>query len=163
VWRAAAGVIVVLVLAACAEYLGTSFSEIAPPEIAGLELRAGAQCNLETVNGARPGAPWQLSRQYRVQFAGWALDAASLSSTDWLVVRLTRAGGGARYYAATWARTLRDDVARELGTGAASTRSGFELIATLQQVAPGPYDIDVIVGTPTGPVWCPTGRQLVAL
>src|SRR6266550_6660064 len=119
-----------LALTACAEYLGTSFSEIAPPEIAGSEVRAGARCALETVNGAQPGAPWQLSRHHRVRFNGWALDGATLSSTDWLIVQLTKTGGGRHYYAATWARAPRDEVARELGAGAASTRSGFELVGT---------------------------------
>ena len=94
---------------------------------------------------------------------GWALDGASLSSSDWLVVQLTQAGGGKRYYATTWARSLRGDVARELGAAAATARSGFELTGTLQQVPPGTYDIDVVVGGPAGPAWCPTGQKLVAV
>ena len=155
--------LIVVSLAACAEYLGTSFSEIVPPEIAGGETRPGARCGLEMVNRAQPGAPWQLSRRHRVDFHGWALDGATLSTSDWLVVALTNAGGGKRYYATTWARGPREDVARELGAGAASARPGFDLIATLQLVPPGTYDIDVVLGTPAGPVSCSTGRQLVAV
>jgi len=150
-------------LAACADYLGTSFSEIAPPEIAGLDVRPGAGCYLERVNGADPGAPWRVSRQHRVLFEGWAIDGATLTSSDWLVVQLTKAGGGKRYYATTWARAPRADVAAALGAGAASARPGFDLGATLQQVPPGAYEIDLIVGAPTGPVSCATGRQLVAV
>jgi hypothetical protein len=150
-------------LAACAEYLGTSFSEIAPPEIAGRDVRPGARCNLEAINGAQPGAPWQLSRRHAVNLHGWALDGATLSTSDWLVVQLTPAGGGKRYYATTWARGPREDVARELGSGAASARSGFDLTGTLQQVPPGTYDVDVVLGAPTGPVSCATGRQLIAV
>ncbi len=157
----AAAVVAAFVLAACAEYLGTSFSEIAPPEIAGREVRDGARCALETVNNAPPGAPWRLSRQRRVIFHGWAIDGASLSTSVWLVVQLT--GGGKRYYATAWARGPRDDLVRELGTGAANAKSGFELIGTLQLVTPGTYDIDLIVGAPAGPVSCATGRQLVAI
>ena len=159
----AAAVLVACALAACAEYLGTSFSEIAPPEIAGRDVGGGARCWLETVNGAQPGAPWQVSRQHRVILRGWALDGTSLSSSDWIVVQLTKTGGGKRYYATTWARSLRDDVARELGAGAANARSGFELTGTLQQVPPGTYDIDLVVGGPAGPVSCPTGQKLVAV
>jgi hypothetical protein len=159
----AAVLVAACALAACAEYLGTSFSEIAPPEIAGREVRPGASCWLETVNGAPPGEPWQLSRRHRATLHGWALDGATLSSSDWLVVRLTKAGGGERYYATTWARGPRDDVARELGAGAASARPGFDLIGTLHQVPPGLYDIDLVIGAPSGPVSCATGRQLVAI
>jgi hypothetical protein len=155
-------VALVAVLAACAEYLGTSFSEITPPEIAGRDVGAGARCALETVNGARPGAPWQLSRQHRVVFYGWALDGASLSTSDWLVVRLTGVDGK-RYYATTWARAPRDDVARELGTGPGIVRPAFDLTGTLQQVPPGTYGIDLIVGAPAGPVSCATGHRLVAV
>jgi hypothetical protein len=155
--------LVVVSLAACAEYLGTSFSEIVPPEIAGSETRPGARCWLESVNRAQPGAPWQLSRRHRVDFHGWAIDGATLSTSDWLIVALTKAGGGKRYYATTWARGPRDDVARELGAGAAAARPGFDLVATLQLVPPGTYDIDVVLGTPAGPVSCPTGRQLIAI
>ena len=159
----AAAILGFSLLAACAEYLGTSFSEIPPPEIAGRDVRPGARCWLETVNNTQPGAPWQLSRGHRVNFRGWALDGATLSSSDWLVVALTKAGGGKRYYATTWARATRDDVARELGAAAASARPGFDLTGTLQQVQPGTYDIDVVVGAPEGPVSCATGRQLVAM
>ena len=159
----AAAVVAAFALAACAEYLGTSFSEIAPPEIAGREVHDGAHCALETVNNAPPGAPWQLSRQRRVTFHGWAIDGASLSTSDWLVLQLTGAGGGKRYYATAWARGPRDDLVRELGAGAANARSGFDLIGTLQLVTPGTYDIDLIVGAPAGPVSCATGRQLVAV
>lgn len=159
----AAAVVAAFALAACAEYLGTSFSEIAPPEIAGREVHDGARCALETVNNAQPGAPWRLSRQHRVTFRGWAIDGASLSTSDWLVVQLTGTGGGKRFYATAWTRGPRDDVVRELGTGAANARSGFELIGTLQLVPPGTYDIDLIVGAPAGPVSCATGRQLVAV
>ena len=161
-WRAAL-VAAACALAACAEYLGTSFSQIAPPEIAGRDAPAGARCYLETVNGAPPGAPWRLSRQHRVHFRGWAIDGPTLSTTDWLVVRLTQAGGGARYYALTWARGNREDVGRELGAGPGIVRAGFELTGTLQQVPPGSYDIDVIIGTPDGPASCATGNQLVAV
>ena len=154
---------VVLALAACAEYLGTSFSEIAPPEIAGRDVQAGARCWLEAVNGAAPGAPWQVSRQHRIHLAGWAIDGLSLTNSEWLVVRLAKAGGGARYYAVTWARSNRDDVARELGAGPGIGRAGFDLKGTLQQVPPGTYDIDVIIGAPGGPASCATGRQLVAV
>lgn len=169
-WRRAASrrhratvAVAFLSLAACAEYLGTSFSEIAPPELAGRDVRAGARCALETVNGARPAAPWQLSRQHRVIFYGWALDGATLSTSDWLVVRLTGIVGGKRYYAITWARAPREDVARELGTGPGIARPAFDLTGTLQQVPPGTYDIDIIIGAPAGPVSCATGRQLVAV
>jgi hypothetical protein len=155
--------LVVFGVAACAEYLGTSFSEIVPPEIAGRDVRPGARCGLETVNRAQPGEPWQLSRRHRVDFHGWAIDGATLSSSDWLVVALTKAGGGKRYYATTWARGPREDVARDLGAGAAAARPGFDLAATLQLVPPGTYDIDVVLGTPSGPVSCPTGRQLIAI
>ena len=150
-------------LAACAEYLGTSFSQIAPPEIAGRDVRAGARCGLESINGALAGAPWQVSRNHRVTFHGWALDPATLSSSDWLVVALARPGGGERYYAVTWARSGRDDVARELGAAARAARPGFDLAGTLHQVPPGTYDIDVVIGAPEGPVSCATGRQLVAV
>jgi len=150
-------------LAGCAEYLGTSFSEIAPPEIAGREVRAGARCGLETVNGVQPGAPWQLSRQRRVTLHGWAIDGASLTSSDWLVVQLKGAGGGKRYYATTWARGPRGDLAGVLGAGVVNARPAFDLIGTLQQVPPGTYDVDVILGAPSGPVSCETGRQLVAV
>jgi len=163
VFARAAALAAFCALAACAEYLGTSFSQIAPPEIAGRDVRPGARCGLEAVNGAPPGAPWQLSRQHRVALHGWALDAATLSSSDWLVVRLTKAGGGERYYATTWARGPRDDVAREFGAGAASARPGFDLIGTLQQVPPGLYDIDLLIGAPAGSVSCATGRQLAAI
>lgn len=152
-----------LALAACAEYLGTSFSEIVPPEFAGRELRPGARCDLETVNRARPGEPWQLSRQRRVDFHGWAIDDATLSTSDWLVVALTKAGGGKRYYATTWARGPREDVVRDLGAGAAAARPGFDLAATLHMVPIGTYDIDIVLGTPTGPVSCSTGRRLIAM
>ena len=161
--RRVAAFVAAFALAACAEYLGTSFSEIAPPEIAGRDVRPGAKCWLETVNGAQPGVPWQLSRQHRVIFRGWALDGATLSSSDWIVVQLTKSGDGKRFYATTWARGLRDDVAREYGPGAATARSGFELTGTLQQVPPGTYDIDLVLGAPTGPVSCATGRRLVAV
>jgi hypothetical protein len=107
--------------------------------------------------------PWRLSRQHRVVLAGWALDAATLSTSDWLVVRLTAAGGGKRYYATTWARAPRADVARELGAAAGSARPGFDLTGTLQQVPPGTYDVDVVLGTPTGPVSCATGQQLIVI
>jgi hypothetical protein len=152
-----------LTLAACAEYLGTSFSEIAPPEISGREVRPGGRCWLEKVNGAPPGAPWPLSRQYRAFIQGWALDGATLSSSGWLIVRLTRTGGDQRYYALTSVRAARPDVARELGAAAASARPGFDLAATLQQVPPGTYDIDIVVGTPTGPVSCATGQRLIVV
>ncbi|MEO8675483.1 MAG: hypothetical protein ABI569_07880 [Casimicrobiaceae bacterium] len=158
-----AAVVVAFALAACAEYLGTSFSEIAPPEIAGRDVRDGARCALQTVNGAQPGAPWRLSRQHRVMLHGWALDGATLSTSDWLVVQLTKTGGAKRYYATTWARGPRDEVVRELGSGAAAARPGFDLTGTLQQIPPGTYDIDLIVGAPAGPVSCATGRQLVAV
>jgi hypothetical protein len=148
-------------LAACAEYLGTSFSEIAPPEIAGRDVRPGARCALETVNGAPSGAPWRLSRRHRVNFHGWAIDGSTLSSSDWLVVRLTATGGKQTYYATTWARGTRSDLAAELGASAA--RPGFDLAGTLQQLPPGTYDIDIVVGAPSGPVSCSTGRQLVAV
>ena len=159
----AASVVGAFALAACAEYLGTSFSEIAPPEIAGREVHDGARCALETVNNAPPGAPWRLSRQSRVTFHGWAVDGASLSTSDWLVVQLTGGGGGKRYYATAWARGPRDDLVRELGAGAANVRAGFDLIVTLHLVTPGSYDIDLIVGGPSGPVSCATGRQLAAV
>ncbi len=148
-------------LTACAEYLGTSFSQIAPPEFAGREPQAGGKCWLEAVNGAEPGAPWQVSRQHRVHFRGWAVDGATLSTSGWLVVRLTNAGG--RYYALTWARANREDVGRALGAGPGIAQAGFDLMGTLQQVPPGTYEIDVIIGAPTGPVSCATGRQLVAI
>jgi hypothetical protein len=150
-------------LGACAEYLGTSFSEIAPPEIAGRDVHPGARCALDSVNGAPPGAPWQLSRGHRVGFHGWAIDGATLSSSDWLVMQLTVVGGTRRYYATTWARGPRGDLAGELGTGAGGARPGFDLIGTLQQLPPGTYDIDIVVGAPSGPVSCATGRQLVAV
>lgn len=153
---------VLCLLAACAEYLGTSFSEIAPPEIAGRDAPPGARCALETINGAQPGAPWQLSRQHRVDFHGWAIDGATLSSSDWLVIRLTASGGTRRYYATTWARGTRSDLAPELG-GGSSARPGFDLIGTLQQVPPGTYDIDLLIGTPSGPVSCATGTKLTAV
>lgn len=152
----------VLALAACAEYLGTSFSEIAPPEIAGREAKPGARCGLESVNGAPAGAPWRVSRFHRVVFHGWALDAATLASTDWLVVALAQQGGGRRFYAVTWARGPREDVARGLGPGAAGTLSGFDLAATLHLVPPGTYDVELVIGAPSGPVSCATGRQVVA-
>jgi hypothetical protein len=153
--------LVALGIAACAEYLGTSFSEIAPPEIAGRDVRPGARCALETVNGAPPGAPWRLSRRHSVNFHGWAVDTATLSSSDWLVVQLTATDGKRRYYAPTWARGTRGDLAAELGGSAA--RPGFDLTGTLQQLPPGTYDIDVVIGAPSGPVSCATGRQLVAV
>ena len=153
--------LVALGIAACAEYLGTSFSEIAPPEIAGRDVRPGARCALETVNGAPPGAPWRLSRRNSVNFHGWAVDTATLSSSDWLVVQLTATDGKRRYYAPTWARGTRGDLAAELGASAA--RPGFDLTGTLQQLPPGTYDIDVVIGAPSGPVSCATGRQLVAV
>ena len=148
-------------LAACAEYLGTSFSEIAPPEIAGRDVHPGARCALETVNGAPPGAPWQLSRRHRVNFHGWAIDGATQSSSDWLVVQLTATGSKRRYYAPTWARGTRSDLAAELGGSTA--RPGFDLTGTLQQLPPGAYDIELVIGSPSGPVSCATGRQLVAV
>ena len=147
-------------LAACAEYLGTSFSEIAPPEIAGREAQPGAKCALDSVNGAAPGAPWRVSRQHRVFLHGWAIDSASRTVSDWVVVRLSN--GGRHYYAVTWARGTRNDLAPELGAEAGA-RAGFDLVGTLQQVPPGAYDIDVIAGAPTGLVSCATGRQLVAV
>ncbi len=157
-------VVVAALLAACAEYLGTSFSEIALPEIAGREALSGARCWLETVNGAAPGAPWRVSRHHGVRFAGWAIDGATLTNSDWLVVRLTKPGSRERHYdALTWARSPRDDVGRELGDGPGVARAGFDLIGTLQQVPPGTYDIDVIIDAPAGPVSCATGRQLVAV
>jgi hypothetical protein len=160
----AAVVVAAALLAACAEYLGTSFSEIALPEIAGRDAPSGARCWLETVNGAGPGAPWTVPRGSRVLFSGWAIDGATLANSDWLVVRLTKAGGGGRHYdALTWARSRRDDVGRELGAGPGVARAGFDLIGTLQQVPPGTYDIDVIIDAPGGLVSCATGRQLVAV
>ena len=157
--RRAAPLVLACALAACAEYLGTSFSQIAPPELGGREPQPGGQCWLETVNGVQPGEPWQVSRQRRVVFRGWALDGATLSTSVWLVVRLRNAGG--RYYAVTWARANREDVGRALGKGPGIAQAGFELIGTLQQVPPGTYDIDLVIGVPTGPVLCPSGRKLV--
>jgi len=152
----------VLALAACAEYLGTSFSEIAPPEIAGQDVKPGARCGLESVNGAPAGEPWRVSRGHRVHFRGWALEAATLATSDWLVVGLAKEGGGKRYYAVTWARGTRDDVARTMGS-AASARPAFDLAGTLHLVPPGTYDVEVIAGGPAGPVSCATGRKLVAV
>jgi hypothetical protein len=161
--RRAAVVAAACLVAACAEYLGTSFSEIAPPEIAGRDVRPGARCLLEAVNAGEPGGPWRASPQHRVHFHGWAIDGATLSSSDWLVVRLTKVGGGGRYYAVTWARAPREDVARELGAAAGIARSGFDIIGTVQRVPPGTYDIDLVIGAPAGPVSCATGSQLVAV
>jgi hypothetical protein len=161
--RRAATTLAACLLAACAEYLGTSFSQIVPPEIAGVEPAAGARCALEAVNGAPAGAPWRVSRQHRIHVKGWALDGATLSSSDWVVVRLTQPGGAAHFFAVTWARGTNDEAVRELGSGPGIARAGFDLAATLQQVPPGTYDIDLIVGAPTGPAACSTGRQLVAV
>src|SRR5262249_43801678 len=111
-------------LAACAEYLGTSFSQIVPPEIAGIEPAAGARCALEAVNGAPAGAPWRVSRQHRIHVKGWALDGATLSSSDWVVVRLAQTGGAARFFAVTWARGTNDEAARGLGSGPGNARGG---------------------------------------
>jgi len=158
-----ASMLAACLLAACAEYLGTSFSKIVPPEIAGVEPAPGARCALEAVNGAPAGAPWRVSRQHRIHVKGWALDGATLSSSDWVVVRLTQAGGAGRFFAVTWARGTNDEAAREFGSGPGIARSGFDLAATLQLVPPGTYDIDLIVGTPAGAAACPTGRQLVAV
>ncbi len=150
-------------LAACAEYLGTSFSQIAPPEIAGVEPAASSRCGLEAVNGAPAGIPWRVSREHRIHLKGWALDGATLSSSDWVVVRLRQAGGAARFFAITWARGTNEEAARELGPGAGIARAGFDLTGTLQRVPPGSYDIDVIIGTPAGLAACATGHQLVAV
>jgi hypothetical protein len=160
--RRAVALAAVLALAACAEYLGTSFSEIAPPEIAGRDVKPGARCNLEAVNGAPGGEPWRVSRGHRVHFRGWALEAATLATSDWLVVALAKEGGGKRFYAVTWARGGRDDVARAMGS-AASARPAFDLAGTLHLVPPGTYDVEIVVDGPTGPVSCSTGRKLVAV
>jgi hypothetical protein len=149
--------------AACAEYLGTSFSEIAPPEIAGRDVRPGARCRLDAAPGADSDAPRQPSRQRRVHLHGWAIDGATLTHSAWVVVRLTRAGGGASYYAVTWARGGRDDLARELGPAAGAAQAGFDIVGTLQLVPPGAYDVDLIVAAPSGPVSCATGRRLVVV
>jgi hypothetical protein len=150
-----------LALAACAEYLGTSFSEIVPPEIAGRDVQPGARCSLEAVNDAPAGEPWHVSRAHRVHFRGWALESATLTASDWLVVALAKEGGGKRWYAVTWARGGRDDVARATGS-APTARPAFDLAGTLHLVPPGVYDVEVIVGGPAGPVSCATGRKLVA-
>jgi hypothetical protein len=160
--RGAAALAAALALGACAEYLGTSFSEIAPPEIAGRAATPGAHCSIESVNGAPPGEPWRVSRTHRVEFHGWAIDAATLTTSDWLVVALAKEGGGKRYFAVTWARGPREDVAREFGAAAGAVRPGFDLAATLQLVPPGAYDVEIIVGGPSGPVGCATGRKLIA-
>jgi hypothetical protein len=156
-----AAIAAALQVAACAEYLGTSFSEIAPPELGGQSAQPAARCLLEAVNNAPPGAPWQISRAHRVHLRGWAIDAASMSNSDWLAIQLTAAGGGKRYYAVTWRRGNRDDVARVIGPGPGIARAGFELAGTVQLLPPGAYDIDLVLRAPSGLVSCPTGRQLV--
>ena len=74
-------------------------------------------------------------------FHGWAIDGATLSNSDWLVVRLTKpAKPRAPLRRCTWARGPREDVGRELGAGPGVARAGFDLIGTLQQVPPGTYE-----------------------
>ena len=148
-------------LSACAEYLGTSFSEIVPPEMAGGEAVPGAHCVLEMINGTRSEKIWHASRNHRIVFYGWALNSARASAAAWLIVRLRSVAGDRKsYYAVTWARGPRDDVGRVYGPGPGIAIAAFDLTGTLQQVPPGTYDIDIVVSGQGGPESCSTERQL---
>lgn len=105
------------------------------------------------------------SREHRVVLYGWALAGASPSTSTWLVVRLRSSAGGEgkRYYATTWARAPREDVGHVYGPGPGIALTAIDLIGTLQQGAPGTYDVDMVVGGPKGPESCATSRQLVAV
>ena len=150
-----------LVLAACAEYLGTSFSEIAPQEISGRPVQAGGRCGLEAVNGVASGGPWHVSRARPANLRGWAIDPVSMTNSDWLVVELNPVGGGRPFYAITWARGVRDDLVYAIGPGPGIAKAAFELTGTFQRVPAGSFDVTLIVQASAGLVACRTQRQLV--
>lgn len=118
-------------------------------------MAAGGHCALDAVNGTRAEVV-TVAAGGPVMFGGWVADSGMQVPGNALLVL----GNGADSYAAPLvAGAPRPDVAQALGSEALAN-AGFNLQADLSAVAPGRYELGVVVDS-AAPAYCDFMMTLV--
>ncbi|MDR0479005.1 MAG: glycosyltransferase 87 family protein [Burkholderiaceae bacterium] len=126
---------------ACDRYLPQPIQKLQATD-SGETPAPGALCSLDSINGgAATQAP--VSKAQPIELAGWAFMADRKSQPDsvWLMIEQA----GRRYTARARGGFPRPEVARGIGAPASLTNSGFQLKFDASDLAPGAYDVSIIL------------------
>jgi hypothetical protein len=122
----------------------TAFDSKEPPAFQAAVESAG--CALDQVSGASAADVTEVPRGSEVRLIGWAADTTAKTVPPVVVVQLV---GKQKYYAPAVHATLRPDVAESFGAPQL-LGSGWDLLTTFSNVAPGTYDVRLLAVASTG-------------
>lgn len=122
--------------------------------------RVITSCNLEQINGQDFGAAaMELSKAAPVVVNGWVMDQKGAS--DGVELRLINTSDAATHTVALTTNVARDDVAKALGTDAASVKPGFNATFSAKDLANGDYRLLLVVkSSANGAATCDNGRTI---